>query len=185
MAIVAAPRNKANNVAYVRKELRTVLAQYDIIDDCIAGSVRIKAKRGKYLPRPNAHDESKENEERYNAYLTRAVFYGVTGRTLEGFMGELFSKNVVILTPPELETLVDDANGEGVGLEQLAKIACRAVLSKGRGGLFVDYPDTGGQQTAEQKIVNGFRPVMQFYEARNIINWGTKKIGALTVPSLS
>ena len=176
-------RDNPKNVAYVRKELRTVLPQYDIIDDAVAGSVRVKSKKDKYLPRPNAHDVSDENQARYNAYITRAVFYNVTGRTLEGFMGELFAKDTVITVPPALDAVIEDANGEGVGLEQLAKSACRAVLSKGRGGLFVDYPNTGGQQTAEQKEANVYRPVIQFYESRNVINWGTKKIGALTVLS--
>lgn len=179
--MVGIQTQNTKNVAYTRKELRDVLGQYDIIDDAIAGALRVKSKKDKYLPRPNAGDKSAENEARYAAYLTRAVFYNVTGRTLEGFMGELFSKDTVITVPDKLKNVVEDANGEGVGLEQLAKIVCRDVLSKGRGGLFVDYPQTGGQFTVMEKEMRGYRPVIAFYNPRQIINWGTKKIGALTV----
>lgn len=181
--MAAIHRSNSKNVAYVRKELREVLAQYDVIDDTIGGATRVKSKKSKYLPRPNAHDTSEENNARYEAYLTRAVFYNVTGRTLEGFMGELFAKDTVVTVPAALDLIIEDANGEGVGLVQLAKIACRSILSKGRGGLFVDYPSTGGDVTAEAKEANGYRPVIMFYGPRQVINWGTKKIGALRVLS--
>lgn len=36
---------------------------------------------------PNAHDKSPANKSAYEAYLTRAVFYEVTGTTLNSLVG--------------------------------------------------------------------------------------------------
>lgn len=182
MAAVANNAQKVN-IAFKKKELRDVLPDYDLIDDVLAGARVVKSKRTKYLPMPNAHDTSTENVARYNAYLMRAVFYSVTSRTLEGFVGEMFGKDPVTTVPDALKPIMEDANGEGVGVIQLAKDACRHVVSKGRAGLFVDYPATGGNVSKEEKDTNGYRPVILLYRPTQIINWGTRKKGALTVLS--
>lgn len=184
MNVRAYPQGTTVNVAYVRKELRDILPDYQMIDDVVAGARVVKSKAAKYLPIPNAHDTSDENMARYHAYKTRAVFYGVTSRTLEGFIGEMFGRDPVMTTPKAMEPLVEDVNGEGVGLIQMAKETCRHVLSKGRAGLFVDYPDTGGGASAADKEALGIRPVINMYKPTQIINWRTRKLGALTVLSL-
>jgi hypothetical protein len=172
------------NVSYKREELVKVLPQYVVIDDAIAGAVAIKRKGTAYLPMPSPYDKSKENTERYEAYRTRAVWYGATARTLTGFVGEVFAKDPVIVVPPAIKPLTEDTTGEGVGIIQLAKLAVGTVLSKGRGGLFVDYPSTGGAVTQEQRESGGIRAVIQFYDPTKIINWRTKRIGSITVLSL-
>lgn len=48
----------------------------------------------------------------------------------------------------------------------------------------MDYPNTGGNVTAEAKEAGGIRPVIELYHPTQIINWRTRKIGALTVLSL-
>jgi len=176
--------NSGANVAFRRKELREIQQDYEMIDDAVAGARIVKQKGPKYLPRPNAADGSEENLARYEAYRTRAVFYGVTSRTLEGFMGELFSKDPVVTVPTALDSVVEDANGEGVSLVQLSKDVSRQVISKGRAGIFVDYPNTGGVITQVQKDASGVRPVIRMYKPLDIINWRTKKVGALTVLAL-
>jgi hypothetical protein len=60
----------------------------------------------RYLPQPNAEDTTAQNRERYRAYVTRAVWYGVTGRTLEGMAGQIFLRDPIIeLDPQNLKIL--------------------------------------------------------------------------------
>jgi len=66
------------NIAFKRPELTARLPEYDIIRDCVAGSIAVKAATIKYLPRPNNQDKSRANLARYNNYIGRAVFYNVT-----------------------------------------------------------------------------------------------------------
>jgi hypothetical protein len=172
------------NVAFKRPELQAVLPQYEIIRDAIGGSPRVKAARTKYLPKPNAQDVSPGNERRYKAYLTRAVFYGVTGRTLRGLSGQVFMRDPVVEVPGSMEAVVEDTNGEGVSLIQLSKKVAGWVIPYGRAGLFVDYPTTNGQVTAEQLENDGIRPTITAYDPAQIINWRTRKRGAVSVLSM-
>ena len=172
------------NVSFKRPELVAVLPQYEVIRDAIAGSPAVKKQRTKYLPKPNAQDVSEGNNRRYTAYLTRAVFYGVSGRTLRGLMGQIFMRDPVVEVPDAMKPLVEDTNGEGVSLVQLAKKVTGWTIPYGRSGLFVDYPTTNGQVTKEQLEEQGIRPTIVGYDPAQIINWRTRKRGAVSVLSL-
>lgn len=169
------------NVAFKRPELVAAIPEYDVIRDAIGGSTRIKAAKTKYLPRPNPGDVSAPNNARYDAYLKRAVFYGVTGRTLRGLSGQVFMRDPVIEVPETMQAVVDDTNGEGVSLTQLAKKVTNLVIPYGRSGLFVDYPKTDGLVTKLQLEEGGIRPTITGFEPWSIINWRTRKRGAVSV----
>lgn len=171
-------------VSTIRKELKTVLPYYDIIRDCIAGELRIKYRRDKYLPKPNAADTSNENAARYNAYLTRAVFYNVVKRTRGGMVGQIFAREPIIEIPSELDVVKNDATGFGVQLVQLSKEASENVVAHGRCGLFIDYPVTVGPTTKADLAKGDIRPTIKLYEAWNIINWRHIKRGGREVLSM-
>jgi hypothetical protein len=140
------------------------------------------AKR--YLPQPNPEDTSKVNEARYRAYVERAVFYNVTGRTLDGMAGQVFQRDPIAEIPKELDGLNLDADGTGVGLNQLAMRAVRTVLPFGRAGLLTDYPPTTGA-TSKKQLEDGYiQPVIYLYEPWNVINWRTRKRGAKQILEL-
>lgn len=172
------------NVAFRRKELEEKLPEYEVIRDCLAGSATIKKKRIKYLPMPNAHDQSPENMARYGAYLRRAVFYNVTRRTARGLNGQMFMRAPVIEVPPALDAVVEDVDGEGVSLTQLAQWIGTLAVSYGRAGLYVDYPDTSGIVTLADMEDKGIRPTIKGYDPFQIINWRTRARGAKSVLSL-
>ena len=129
-------------VSSVREELRKMLRQYDLIEDCLAGEQQVKYRRTKYLPMPNPSDQSPENMARYEAYLTRAVFYNTTQRTQLGLRGQVFLRDPLVEVPTLLEPVVEDATGSGVPLQQVAQECVDKALAYGRVGLFVDYPNT-------------------------------------------
>lgn len=151
---------------------------WELINDCIKGERSVKKKKEKYLPKPNASDQSNENQIRYDQYLTRAVFYNVTAKTLGGLVGQVFSKNPIIEVPDLLESIVDDSDGSGVSLTQQSKCTLNHVLADGRAGLFVDYPNVEGVATRQDQINGSIRPNILCYEARTIINWRSERVGA-------
>lgn len=171
-------------VSYIRKELKAVSKLYDVIRDCIGGEQVVKSKGIKYLPAPNDGADAKESSKRYDAYKTRAVFYGVTKRTIDGFIGQIFMRAPVVELPPELSAMLTDGDGMGVSLEQLASRAARFVVGYGRSGILVDYPNTGGAVTKAQIESLDIRPIMTIYAPEKIINWRTITRGARTLLSL-
>lgn len=170
------------NVAYVRPELQAVLPLYRKVDDVIAGAERVKKRKTLYLPDPSP-EGTDDGGKRYDAYITRAVFYAVTRRTLAGFLGEVFDKDPVIIVPPAMKPVIEDTNGEGVGIVQLAKKVTGLTLGHGRAGLFVDFPQTTGAVTRADLETNT-RPVIKHYHPTKIINWRYRKIGAVSKLSL-
>lgn len=173
----------AANVNYVRDELNDVLDQYDLIADCLAGEKQVKKKRSLYLPIPD-EGSATDNTKRYNSYIKRAVFYNATARTLNGFIGEIFSREPNMKLPKKLEVVGKDASGNGVSLIQQSKKAASHVIAYGRAGLFVDFP-TRDKPASLAEIENGTaRPTITLYEPRQIINWRTTVRGARRILSL-
>lgn len=174
----------AANVDYVRPDLEAMLPKYSLIRDCVSGSEAVKAKGAVYLPMPNAHDKSLANEARYQAYKTRAIFYGVSERTLAGMVGQVFNVDPIIKVPTNLDALAKDASGDGVTLIQQAQSCEETVLQFGRAGLFVDYPKTQGAVTVLDQTTGNIKPTINLYQPENIINWRTIQRGSKVELSL-
>lgn len=147
------------------------------VRDCVAGQRRIKEAEEDYLPKPNKKDTSLENKQRYEDYLDRALFYEVTGVTLESLVGEVFSKDPLIELPAELEILQEDS-GDTIPIEQQTKRVLEDVLALGRAGLLVDFSnETEGVDTSRQALLTGeTQVIVSRYDAEDIINWRVEKI---------
>lgn len=178
------PKTQSPNVGFIRPEITALTPQYDLIRDCLAGELHMKKKRDKYLPIPNAADKSKDNEARYNAYIERAVFYGVSKRTLAGLVGQIFLRDPVVEVPSLLEPLKADMSGSGVTMDQFASMCSANALSYGRVGVFIDYPDTDTPATAAQIQAGKVRPAVLMFKAWQVINWRTIVIDGREVLSL-
>lgn len=166
----------------VRKEVSDRIPLWNKVKDT-AGS-KVKERGDLYLPRPNAADTSKENKARYEMYLERAVFYNVTGRTLNGLVGQVFQKDLTVDVPELMEVISVDADGSGASLEQHARRTLSRVLSFGRAGLFTDYPSVEGATTRRDLMAGNIRPVILGYDPDCIINWRTRTVGARILLSL-
>lgn len=197
--------NITQGVSYVRNEVTNLIPQYFLIRDAIEGEPAIKGLMGgiattagaigdgglpltvtniiltramRYLPMPNAEDTSQKNMERYKAYVTRAVWYGVTSRTLEGMAGQVFLRDPKVNIPKGVDVLVKDSNGSGLTLNQAAHRAIKGTLSYGRFGLLVDFPETTGVVTKQQQADGDIRPTFHLFFPWDIINWRVTQIGA-------
>lgn len=158
------------------------LDRWQAMDDVCNGARTVKAATVKYLPMTHACDDSTENRARYDAYLKRSVFYPVTKETLQNHVGLAFSEDPTF-EPDGMDFLKSDADGAGTSIYQLNQKALGVLLKQGRGGFFVDYPPTkNGASRAD--VAKGIRPTIVLYDALQIINWRTKKIGGVYKTSL-
>lgn len=122
--------------------------------------------------------DKKYGEARQAEYAQGAICYNFTKRTLSGMVGSVMRKDPEQIIPDELEYLLTNCDGSGVGLWQHAQDTLMEIDSVGRGGLLVDAPEVGAATAAEQNqgLLN---PVIAFYTTENIINWRMKRYGSV------
>jgi hypothetical protein len=175
---------RPNSVETPRNEYAMHLWQWDLVADACAGEAAVKLFPERYLPKPNPHDRTEENKLRFIQYVKRAVYYNASGRTLSALIGLAFNQDPSLTLPPTLEFLSTDVTGSGLSLMQLAQQCLAEVLQMGRAGILVDYPKTDGLVTKQQQILGDARVVVNFYGARDIINWRSVKRGSKQLLSL-
>lgn len=177
---------KGPNIGFIRTEVSSKLKKWVLVDACVEGEEVIKAGGEAYLPKPNANIDPTKNEAQFKKYKLRAVFFPVTGRTLEGLVGQVFSKPVATDFDTSFERLENDVDGAGTNLEQQSKQTLELVLKHGRAGLLSDFPTiaAGAIVTRDQIESGRIRPRVIVYKAANIINWREQVIGGETQLSL-
>lgn len=171
-------------VDYVLPEVESALPLWEVVRDCLDGQHAVKKRGTKYVPMPNAGDQSTENRLRYQAYLTRGVFMNFTQRTLQGMVGAVFGKDAVATLPDQLMPLYDNVDGAAVTMDQQAKQVLSNVIGVGRVGLLTDYPPRERPASRLEVQTGKVRPTIQFYFAEQIINWRYDIIDSLRILSL-
>lgn len=168
------------NINYMLPELARMFPQYEVIHDCLHGSVAVKLAGIRYLPDPdNSLPEHHIGvNPRYLSYRHRACFYNVAQRTQAGLVGQIFLRDANITIPPRLDIVQADIDGAGVTAMQQAKQAAGLTLAFSRAGLYVDLPETNGAVTVADLDSGNIRPTINLYHPMNIINWRTKRVGA-------
>lgn len=168
----------AENIDYVLPEVVDAIKVWQEIRDVVNGEKAVEA-RGKYLPYINSWDKSEVNKSRNSEYVQRAVFYGVTKRTLKGMIGQVTSKPAVLTVPALLDPMQDDVDGGAVSIEQQSRQALSDCLSVGRLGLLTDYPMVDGlpsRPTRLDLLEGRVKPSIQYYFAEQIINWRVEMV---------
>ena len=137
--------------------------------DCVAGQKAIHAAGERYLPKLTDQTDSD-----YQAYKTRAQFFNATWRTISALSGMIFRRPPVIDVAPSVEPYLEDVTMSGISFHILAQRATLEVLTTGRLGVLVDYPQQSveGMTLADAQKLN-LRPSMNTYPAESIINWKT------------
>lgn len=171
--------NSPAGVRSVHPNYVKVLPKWNLIRDVLEGEAQIKYRRERYLPKPKTDGDATKDEERYQSYLQRAVFYNATARTLTGIVGQVFSKPPVTEFPDEVQYLHLDPAGTGITLEQQAKSALHDLLSMGRGGLWIDYPTVNGGASVAELASGTIRPTICYVKPENILNWRSEKRGSV------
>jgi hypothetical protein len=163
-------------IDFIRPEVEARLSQYSLIEDCLEGEEAVKGGRERYLPMPNADDQSSQNKERYEAYLSRAQFFNIGWRTWRGLVDQAFTKPLVIELDSLLDVMKASVDGAGTTLEQQAKKADGELVSKGRVGLLADFPITGGPVSRQELQDGKVAPTIAVYTAAQIRNWRLARV---------
>lgn len=153
---------------------------WDKTRDAVRGSVQIKDKKHVYLPVPDPEtldERLGENTLRYRQYIRRAVFANYTGRTKNALVGAAFRKAPTYELPEGIEYLINDATGDGLGIEQLAKDELSNLLETGRTLLLVDFPEAEAGMSAEDIQRLAIRASIIPYACEQVVNWRTDTVG--------
>jgi hypothetical protein len=113
----------------------------------------------------------------YLQYVRRAYWLGATGQARKALVGMVFAKPLTYEVPQQLEPLLENFDGAGNSVTQVCKLAEREILTTGRFGLFVDYPQGASSMTIAEEAALGIRPYAATYTAENIINWRSDIVG--------
>ncbi|WP_336950835.1 DUF4055 domain-containing protein [Acinetobacter sp. AS167] len=137
------------------------------VDDVCKGQTAVKAKGKRYLPVPQTFEE----DDRYTEYLDRAVFYGVTGRTLKSNIGLAFNKLPDFKRPEELEYLDRNADGSGRSIFQTSQYMLSLILKHYRCGVYVDYPEVAPSRNREEDKQKNAFPMIHVLKAASVEDW--------------
>ena len=143
--------------------------EYELLDDVMAGSARIKAKNDVYLPVPN-HTEYNVDSTRYQQYKKRAIFTNITGRMASTLVGLGYLREPKVTLPPKLKMMEEDADGTGLSLLQFSKEVALEVITYGRAGILVDFPSVTDARR-RRALGDRLRPYLKLYKAQEIVNW--------------
>ncbi|WP_180084869.1 DUF4055 domain-containing protein [Acinetobacter sp. YH12145] len=149
------------------------IATWNKLDDVCGGQEVIKVAKEKYLPKPSLFNSKNDPDgsNRYKEYLMRAIFPGVTSRTLASHIGLAYGKSPVFNKPDELEYLERNADGAGRSIYQSAQRATRLINRNYRCGVYVDFPNVAPSRSkAEEKSKCAF-PMIHILKASSIIDW--------------
>ena len=134
------------------------------IRDAVAGEDAVKKAETNHLPKPSG-----QNEYEYSQYLMRAMFYGASGRTVQGLLGAIFRKPPMIDLPAAMQEASENITLTGVDLETFAKTVCEEVITMGRYGVLVD-----------RAVDNEFNQAyFRGYTVEAIINYRTRNVGGV------
>lgn len=137
--------------------------------DVCAGQTAVHQAGPAYLPRL-----SEQSDGEYAAYKGRALFYNATWRTVAGMIGMMFRKAPQRSVPAGLEGYLADIDLGGSDFDTFAKSVVYEVMTTGRVGLMVDYPqaiDSDLPLTRARVEALGIRPSIQLYATESLINW--------------
>ena len=153
------------------------LSKWSLVRNCMKGAKAVKEAGEIYLPNPNAN--SSDSLTRYKSYVQRAIFTNVIKPTNDSMVGMAFRKRPRTNIPAQIAYIEDNATGDGVTLQQLAKNTIANLLQTGRYGLLTDYPsvDEGLSDSAVRalQVKANIKP----YLPESIINWQTQAIGGV------
>lgn len=173
MAVANINAGQGQNVKTLHRQYQAYAEQWQKIRHALAGDLKTYLRNvGQNEPDP-AYGRARQKE-----YEDGAICYNFTKRTLSGMVGSVMRKDPEQIIPSQMEYLLTNADGSGVGLWQHAQDTLMELDSIGRGFLLVDAPNVAVATMAEQNA-GLLNPVIAFYTAENIINWRLERHGSV------
>lgn len=130
------------------------LGAWQKIRDCYDGEDCIKSKGVRYLPQLSGQSNAD-----YNNYLTRALFFPITGRTAESMVGLAMTKEPKIEATDLMKPFFDD-DEVGYQWSEFQMTTFLEIILQGRYGVLIDAP-----------VIGATVPTICPYIAENIMKW--------------
>lgn len=111
------------------------------------------------------------DNESFDAYLTRAEFFNATGRTNDGYHGQMTRKPILITVPEKLREYLLNVDGKGSSAEKFFSDVAYNSLITSWGGIFIDAPEAVEGMSKQDAIRLGVFPFMSYVCAENLYNW--------------
>ena len=166
-------------IEFIRPEIADMHEEWTVIHDCLIGEPAIKAKGGKYLPYPSTSECKDEDKSKYDKYLERANFLNVTRRTIYELLAKVFVKPPIVTTAKDvlMETILRNASGDGVSLEQCAKNSLKHCLAYAYGGVWVNCPVVPANLSKADYAKGQYRPRIINFSPFQIRNFRVENFG--------
>lgn len=165
-------------VTTLHPEYQSMSGKWKRCRDAAAGQDAVHQAGETYLPKLKEQAPAD-----YTAYKTRTPFFNASYRTISGLVGMLFRKQEEMEIPAAIKAYLDDVTMTGEPLHVFAQQIAMEVLTVGRVGVLVDYPQTDPSlsMTMARAAQIGLRPSLQRFSAETIINWKVGRVNNATV----
>lgn len=140
--------------------------------DARDGEEAIKARGKDYLP-----PLPEQSQEGYDNYLRRALWYGATGRTVDSLLGLMFWRPARMEMPAKQEWMLEDVDGAGAPVAELAETVADEVITVGRCGILVDYPEVEPGASRLDVERAQIQPYAAVIKTEDILSWKYTTIG--------
>lgn len=141
---------------FASKEYLYFWPDYQKLRDCFNGERAIKEAGERYLPKLKA-----QTQPDYEAYLFRALFFPITGKTVTSMVGMATTKEPKTTYSPVMKKYFTD-DGPGYQFTETYVRIFSEIVLMGKYGVLIDAPAVG-TPTAE--------PTLCPYIAENIVRW--------------
>jgi len=165
------------DITKTHPQYRKYLPLWKRCRDVIEGSDAVKGGRELYLKRLPG-----QSLEAYEIYLERALFFNISGKTLELYIAMIFSKAASIHgLAPDAPFLLD-CDLQGTSLEEFLEEVTTETISVGRCGVLVDYSGTIQEGMSLADAARGeARPYLVRYPAETMTHWHMGRHGGRTI----
>tara|TARA_Y100000361_G_scaffold152325_1_gene171522 strand:+ start:6529 stop:7962 length:1434 start_codon:yes stop_codon:yes gene_type:complete len=159
--------NNNNSITQTNPIYNTWLPVWNKCRDTYLGQEQVKSKGEMYLPKGLG-----QNDDDYQIYKKRAVFYNTTKRTVTGLNGSMFRNEVKYELPSDFEFFANNVSFGGKSITDFASEIGVEQLITSRSGIMVDYPEKANDELSEEEREQlGLQPYLSLYTAEQIINW--------------
>ena len=153
------------------------MPELEVCRDLWGGKTRLTLAGQTYLPQAPGEDA-----KNYSARLMRSAFFNAFRRTVEGLSGLVFRNDPKMGddVPDQIVTHWENIDMAGTHGDVFTRELLEDDLTAGHAAILVDFPDTGGMQSAGAEITE-IRPYWVPIKKENIMSWRTESEGGANV----
>jgi hypothetical protein len=174
MANKIAQTSRQDTVDVTSVQYDAMATRWELSTDLLGGTLRMRSRGRRWLPQ-----ETKEETDKYEIRKSRTILYNMFKDARDRLTAKPFREPVTVkeadALPDDLKDLEADADLAGRSLAALARDLLEDAIDRGKTHLLVDFPATGGNQTAAEEREHELRPSMVQIKATDLIGWRTEE----------